>query len=176
MRRMARRHNVGCGSDRPCRVHRRRRRAVFYAGISLWGGAIGAAPQVFLCYCQSIWRRLARCRLRYAKRLASRIKVFLSFLAMTSRMIPATISNSPAMTSMTAPMSVGNRATRPVAQNSDATCPQRMIPTMPIIEPNPPKKGSGLYSRIMRKIVDITFTPSPTVLSLLTDPAGRSRY
>lgn len=40
----------------------------------------------------------------------------------------------------------------------------------------PSKNGSGLYSRIMRKMVLITLMPSPTVSSLLTEPSGRSRY
>ena len=51
-----------------------------------------------------------------------------------------------------------------------------MMPMMPIMAPSPPKNGSGLYSRIMRKMVLITLMPSPTVSSLLTEPSGRSRY
>lgn len=43
-------------------------------------------------------------------------------------------------------------------------------------QPRVPKNGSGLYSRIMRKMVLITLMPSPTVSSLLTEPSGRSRY
>ena len=46
---------------------------------------------------------------------------------------------------------------------------------MPMRRPMVPKKGRGLYSRIMRNMVLMTLMPSPTVSSLDTDPAGRSR-
>ena len=89
-----------------------------------------------------------------------------SFLAMTSRMMPATMSKRPAMMSMTAPMSVGNRATMPVCMKSMPTEMVRINPMMPRRSPNPPKNGSGLYSRIIRKMVLMTLMPSPTVSSL----------
>ena len=106
----------------------------------------------------------------------STINALRSFLAMTSSMMPVANNSIPAMTSMTAPMSVGKRATMPVCQKSMVTLVHNMMPITPRIVPKPPKNGSGLYSRIMRKIVLITLMPSPMVLSLLTDPAGRSRY
>lgn len=105
----------------------------------------------------------------------STINALRSFLAMTSSMMPVANNSIPAMTSMTAPMSVGKRATMPVCQKSMVTLVHNMMPITPRIVPKPPKNGSGLYSRIMRKIVLITLMPSPMVLSLLTDPAGRSR-
>ncbi len=70
------------------------------------------------------------------------------------------------------PISVGNRATMPVFQKSTVTVPHSTTPMMPRTQPMPPKNGSGLYSRIMRKMVPITLIPSPTVSSLLTDPSG----
>ena len=90
--------------------------------------------------------------------------------------MPVMNNSSPAMTSMTAPISVGNRATMPVCQKSTVTLPHSTMPMMPRMAPSPPKNGSGLYSRIMRKMVPITLMPSPTVSSLLTEPSGRSRY
>ena len=57
----------------------------------------------------------------------------------------------------------------------DPPPPSRM-PMAPMRRPMVPKKGRGLYSRIMRNMVLMTLIPSPTVSSLDTDPAGRSRY
>ena len=54
--------------------------------------------------------------------------------------------------------------------------PHSRMPMAPMRRPMVPKKGRGLYSRIMRNMVLMTLIPSPTVSSLDTDPAGRSRY
>ena len=67
-----------------------------------------------------------------------------------------------------APISVGKWTTMPVPTNSAVTHPHNMMPMMPMIRPRVPKNGSGLYSRIMRKMVLITLMPSPTVSSLDT--------
>ena len=127
-------------------------------------------------FCKDIWLQRLHCRLCMAKLFASIMNALRSFLAMTSRTMPVTNNNSPAMTSMTAPMRVGNRATTPVFQKSTVTMPHSTMPMTPMTQPTPPKNGNGLYSRIMRKMVAITLIPSPTVSSLLTDPSGRSRY
>ena len=52
-------------------------------------------------------------------------------------------SRIPAITSITAPMSVGKRATMPVCQKSTVTLPHSMMPMMPIMAPSPPKNGSA---------------------------------
>ena len=79
----------------------------------------------------------------------STINALRSFLAMTSSMMPVANNSIPAMTSMTAPMSVGKRATMPVCQKSMVTLVHNMMPITPRIVPKPPKNGSGLYSRII---------------------------
>lgn len=48
------------------------------------------------------------------------------------------------MTSMTAPISVGNRATMPVCQKSTVTLPHSTMPMMPRMAPSPPKKRQRL--------------------------------
>lgn len=123
-----------------------------------------------------MWLYCADTRCRHANLLELTTNDLRSFLAMTSSMMPVIINSKPAITSMTAPISVGKRNTTPVFIKSTVTVHHNINPTRPRMKPTPPKNGKGLYSRIIRKIVLSTLMPSPTVSSLLTEPSGLSRY
>ena len=87
-----------------------------WADTKRWGCDSRLRPHLLVRRCQ--------CLLLYAILLVSMTKVLRSFLAMTSRIMPAMMSRRPAMTSITAPISVGKWVTTPVLANSKVTVPQ----------------------------------------------------
>lgn len=82
-----------------------------------------------------MWLYCADTRCRHANLLELTTNDLRSFLAMTSSMMPVIINSKPAITSMTAPISVGKRNTTPVFIKSTVTVQHNINPTRPRMKP-----------------------------------------
>lgn len=91
-----------------------------------------------------MWLYCADTRCRHANLLELTTNDLRSFLAMTSSMMPVIINSKPAITSMTAPISVGKRNTTPVFIKSTVTVQHNINPTRPRMKPTPPEKRQRL--------------------------------